>query len=106
MEGHFKDNPVFPASLMIEALGQLAVLFLLCCENADLKGPVDPNSVLFVSCNGVRCHRVCRPGDVLVLDVKLLRVRHPLAVFKGAIVAEGEKVAFIEDLSLSFSYKE
>ena len=106
LEGHFKDNPVFPASLMIEALGQLAVLFLLGCENADLRGPVDPNSVLFVSCNGVRCHRVCRPGDVLVLDVKLLRVRHPLAVFKGAIVAEGEKVAFIEDLSLSFSYKE
>ena len=25
LEGHFKDNPIFPASIMIEALGQLAV---------------------------------------------------------------------------------
>ena len=29
LQGHFKDNPVMPASIMLEALGQLAVLFLL-----------------------------------------------------------------------------
>ena len=29
LEGHFKENPVFPASIMIEALGQLCVFFLL-----------------------------------------------------------------------------
>src|SRR5476649_803230 len=29
LQGHFKDNPVLPASIMLEALGQLAVLFLL-----------------------------------------------------------------------------
>ena len=28
LEGHFKENPVFPASIMIEALGQLCVFFL------------------------------------------------------------------------------
>ena len=106
LEGHFRDNPVFPASLMIEALGQLAVLFLISSEITEQKGPVNSNSILFVSCNGVRCHRVCRPGDVLAMDVKLLRVRRPLAVFKGAISVEGEKVAIIEDLSLSFSYEE
>src|SRR3954468_20505489 len=29
LQGHFKDNPVMPASIMLEALGQLAVLYLL-----------------------------------------------------------------------------
>ena len=29
LEGHFKENPVFPASIMIEALGQLCVFFLI-----------------------------------------------------------------------------
>jgi len=106
LEGHFRDNPVFPASLMIEALGQLAVLFLVSSEITEKKSPVDSNTILFVSCNGVRCHRVCRPGDVLTMNVKLLRLRRPLAVFKGTISVEGEKVAIIEDLSLSFSDEE
>ncbi|MFA5058202.1 MAG: phosphopantetheine-binding protein, partial [Opitutaceae bacterium] len=29
LQGHFKDNPVMPASIMLESLGQLALLFLL-----------------------------------------------------------------------------
>ena len=29
LQGHFKNNPVMPASIMLEALGQLAVLYLL-----------------------------------------------------------------------------
>ena len=29
LRGHFKDNPVMPASIMLEALGQLAVLYLI-----------------------------------------------------------------------------
>ena len=35
LQGHFKDNPVMPASIMLEALGQLGVLYLL--EGADRK---------------------------------------------------------------------
>ena len=29
LEGHFKEQPVFPASIMIEALGQMCVFYLL-----------------------------------------------------------------------------
>ena len=35
LEGHFKDNPIFPASIMIEALGQLAVLYLIRSSNSQ-----------------------------------------------------------------------
>jgi len=103
LEGHFKGNrPVFPASLMLEALGQLAVLVLLAGKEPELEEGVDPESVFFASCNTVRCQRVCRPGDLLTLSVKPRRFRHPLAVFEGSIRCGDEKVAWVEELVLSF----
>jgi 3-hydroxyacyl-[acyl-carrier-protein] dehydratase len=42
LQGHFRDNPIFPASLMLEALGQLAVLFMIKGESTEFGGPVDP----------------------------------------------------------------
>ena len=61
LEGHFKENPVFPASIMIEALGQLCVFFLLKGESPSLKTKVDPNTIFFTSCDGVKCRRICKP---------------------------------------------
>ena len=105
-EGHFKENPVFPASIMIEALGQLAVLHLLMIDNGILEGKVNPRKILFASCDGVRCRRVCKPGDVLDLDVRLKQLRYPLATFEGRITTVGEKVAYAQSLSLTFDYEE
>lgn len=107
LEGHFKDDPVFPASLMLEALGQLAVLFMLKSEeNTDFEGKIDPRSVYFVSCDGVRCHKICRPQDVLKLRVQLKKVHAPLAQFEGSIMSNGTRVAKAEEISLSFQYEE
>ena len=96
LEGHFKENPVFPASIMIEALGQLCVFFLLKGEDASIKSKVDPNTIFFTSCDGVKCRRICKPGDKLTMKVKVSRIRHPLACFKGEISVEGEKTAHAE----------
>ncbi|HSH09980.1 MAG TPA: phosphopantetheine-binding protein, partial [Oceanipulchritudo sp.] len=63
LEGHFKDNPVFPASLMLEALGQLAVLLMLKSDGNAFGGSIKPDSIYFVSCDDVRCHRMCKPQD-------------------------------------------
>src|SRR5947209_8905099 len=70
LQGHFKDNPVMPASIMLEALGQLAVLFLLEGQVGEAGKVVDHRTIFFTSCEGVRCHRVCKPGDVLSLSIK------------------------------------
>lgn len=104
LEGHFKDNPVFPASLMLEALGQLAVLFLLQAENPDLDGKVDAKTIFFTGCDGVRCHRICRPGDVLKLSVKPKRLRMPIATFEGSIRVGQDKAALAEEINLTFGY--
>lgn len=106
LQGHFKDNPVLPASIMLEALGQLAVLFLLEGQIADPGKAVDPKMIFFTSCEGVRCHRVCRPGDVLSLTVKPKRVKMPLATFEGQIRVGQEKAAIAEEITLTFAFAE
>lgn len=106
LQGHFKNNPVLPASIMLEALGQLAVLFLLEGSIGEPGRSVDPAKVLFTSCEGVRCHRVCRPGDVLTLSVRPKRAKLPLATFEGSIRVGQEKAAVAEEITLTFAYLE
>jgi len=105
LQGHFKKNPVFPASIMIEALGQLAVFYLLTADEEKLQHDVDSNSIYFASCDGVRCHRVCKPGDILTLQIKPRNIRHPLALFQGNITVDGEKTAVAEEIKLAFDYE-
>jgi 3-hydroxyacyl-[acyl-carrier-protein] dehydratase len=104
LEGHFKNNPVLPASIMLEALGQLAVLYLLKTKRAELFAPVDSAKIFFTACDGVRCQRICRPGDILTLFVKPKRIKHPLARFEGHITCGNERVAFAEEITLTFDF--
>lgn len=104
LEGHFKGNPVFPASIQLEALGQLGVLFLLKGKHAGIERAVNPESVYFMSADGVRCSRVCKPGELLSLAVKVKRIKHPIAVFEGQITVNGDKASFAEEIALSFDY--
>lgn len=104
LSGHFPGNPVFPASILLESLGQLAVLFMLIGKSELVSGKVDKKSIYFTGCEGVRCHRVCRPGDMLKLSIKPKRIRHPMATFEGSILVGQEKAAFAEEITLTFDY--
>ncbi len=104
LQGHFKDNPVMPASLMLEALGQLAVLYLLEGAPPEDGKTIDRSKIFFTSCEGVRCHRICRPGDLLSLSIKPKRTKMPLATFEGSIRVAQEKAAMAEEITLTFAY--
>ena len=104
LRGHFKDNPVLPASILLEALGQLGVLYLLKSPKEGLEGNVRSESIYFTSCDGIRCHKIVKPGDTLLLRIKPKRLRHPLATFEGSISCKGEKVAFAEEITLTFDH--
>ena len=41
LEGHFKGNPVFPASIMLESLGQLAVFLLIKKAPEEIKSAIE-----------------------------------------------------------------
>ncbi len=107
LQGHFKDNPVMPASIMLEALGQLGVLFLLEGHVPIEEGKVvGPATIYFTGCEGVRAHRVCRPGDVLTLSIKPKRMKQPLATFEGSIRVGQEKAVLAEEITLTYGYVE
>ncbi len=104
LEGHFKNNPVMPASIMLEAIGQLAVLFLLEGAPTEPGKVISPNTIFFTGCEGVRAHRVCKPGDILSLSVKPKRMKMPLATFEGSIRVGQEKAVMAEEITLTFGF--
>lgn len=106
LRGHFKDNPVFPGSILLESLGQLAVLHLLVCGIEGESRKVDPAKILFAACDEVRCHRVCKPGETLEFTIQPQRARAPFAVFTGTVRIAGEKAAVVGSLTLAFGWKD
>jgi 3-hydroxyacyl-[acyl-carrier-protein] dehydratase len=106
LQGHFKDNPVMPASMMLEALGQLAVLYLLEGAPTEPGKAVSPQMIFFTGCEGVRAHRVCRPGDILTLSIKPKRMKMPLATFEGSIRVGQEKAVIAEEITLTYGFVE
>ena len=106
LQGHFKDNPVMPASIMLEAIGQLAVLYLLEGAPVEPGKIVGPNTIFFTGCEGVRAHRMCKPGDILSMSIRPKRMKMPLATFEGAIRVGQEKAVIVEEITLTFAYVE
>lgn len=67
---------------------------------------VNPATIFFTGCEGVRAHRVCKPGDILTLSIKPRRTKMPLATFEGSIRVGQEKAAIAEEITLTFGYAE
>jgi acyl carrier protein len=102
LEGHFKGEPIFPASIVFEALGQVACLWVLEKAPVQTGREIKSNQVFFASLDGAHFHRKTRPGEQLRFELKLNKLRDPLAVFEGAVTSGGNRVATIERLVLAF----
>ncbi len=70
--GHFPSRPVMPGVLMLEALAQAAALLAF-----DTLGETpDENTVYyFAGIDGARFKRPVEPGDQLILEVELDRMK-------------------------------
>ena len=102
LKGHFKNDPVFPASIVFEALGQAGCLWVLQNAEARLGGPISASQVLFASMDGAHFFRRAKPGDKLVMNLKLTQLRKPLAIFRGNVWANEKRVAELEKVVLAF----
>ena len=87
--GHFPARPVMPGVLMLEALAQAAGLL-----SFDMMGeaPGDDKVFYFVGIDGARFKRPVEPGDQLILDVELDRIKGGIYKFKG-VARVGDSVA-------------
>ena len=92
--GHFPHRPVMPGVLMLEALAQAAALLAF-----DTLGtaPDDKTVYYFAGIDGARFKRPVEPGDQLILDVTLLRMKAGIFKF-GAKAWVGDEVAVEAEL--------
>jgi 3-hydroxyacyl-[acyl-carrier-protein] dehydratase len=91
--GHFPNRPVMPGVLMLEAMAQAAAL--LAFDTAGIT--MDDKTVYyFAGIDGARFKRPVEPGDQLVMDIELDRVRAGIYKFKGVTRVDGEVVCEAE----------
>jgi 3-hydroxyacyl-[acyl-carrier-protein] dehydratase len=84
--GHFPHRPVMPGVLMLEAMAQAAAL--LAFETLGVV-PDDKTVYYFAGIDGARFKRPVEPGDQLVMDVSLERMKAGIFKFKGVATVDG-----------------
>jgi 3-hydroxyacyl-[acyl-carrier-protein] dehydratase len=79
-QGHFPHRPVMPGVLMLEALAQAAALLAF-----DTLGetPDEQTVYYFAGIDGARFKRPVEPGDQLILEVELDRMKAGIFKFKA-----------------------
>lgn len=92
--GHFPHRPVMPGVLMLEALAQAAALLSF---DALGSAPDDNTVYYFAGIDGARFKRPVEPGDQLILDVTIDRMKAGIFKFKARALV-GDEVAVEADL--------
>ena len=85
-KGHFPKHPVMPGVLMIEAMAQAAALLSFSTLGVT---PDDKTVYYFAGIDGARFKRPVGPGDQMIMDVSLLRMKAGIFKFKGVTRVDG-----------------
>lgn len=91
--GHFPNRPVMPGVLMLEAMAQAAALLAFDTAGVTMD---DKTVYYFAGIDGARFKRPVEPGDQLIMDVALDRMKSGIYKFKGVIRVDGEVVCEAE----------
>jgi 3-hydroxyacyl-[acyl-carrier-protein] dehydratase len=87
-QGHFPGYPVMPGVLIVEALAQTGAVLMSKSLEVDVGG----KAIFFMSLDNCRFRAPVRPGDVLKLNVEVLRARADVFKFRGKATVD-DKVA-------------
>ncbi|MDO5391520.1 MAG: 3-hydroxyacyl-ACP dehydratase FabZ [Eubacteriales bacterium] len=93
--GHFPGEPVMPGVLQIEALAQTGAVAILCQEN--FKG----KTAYFAAINSAKFKNKVVPGDVLTLEVEIIKQKGPIGVGKAVAKKDNGDVAVIAELTFA-----
>jgi UDP-3-O-[3-hydroxymyristoyl] N-acetylglucosamine deacetylase/3-hydroxyacyl-[acyl-carrier-protein] dehydratase len=89
-QGHFPGHPIMPGVLQLEAIAQVAGIVLI------KQGETVNQVAYFMSAEDVKWRKPVVPGDVLVIEVELTKVRGKIGKAKGICKVAGEVVSEAE----------
>ncbi len=87
-QGHFPGEPVMPGVLVLESMGQVAGMMI-----AARPGTAEDQLLILTTLEDVKFRRPVRPGDQLVTEAELLRLRGRMGKVKAVAKVDGELVA-------------
>lgn len=96
-EGHFPGQPIMPGVLILEALGQASTVLAFATKNDS----VDDGTLYYLAgIDKARFKRIVEPGDQLLLEVEMVKVRRSVWVIEGRATVDGELACSAELISV------
>ena len=89
-QGHFPGHPIMPGVLQLEAMAQVAGVLLL--KQVEAANQV----AYFMSAENVKWRRPVMPGDTLIIEVELTKIRGRIGKAKGLCKVGAEIVSEAE----------
>jgi 3-hydroxyacyl-[acyl-carrier-protein] dehydratase len=89
-QGHFPGNPVMPGVLIMEALAQVGAVAIL--SQPEWKG----KTAYFAGIDKARFKQKVVPGDVLMLEMSIVKVKGPIGVGNAVARVNGKIAAQAE----------
>ena len=86
-KGHFPGNPIMPGVLIVESLAQTGAVAILSME--ENKG----KNALFGGIDKLRFKKQVVPGDVLKLEVKIIKRKGPIGIGEAIATVDGKVAA-------------
>jgi len=90
-QGHFPGHPIMPGVLIVEAMGQTGGILLL--NSFDRP---EEKVVYFTGLEKVRFRKPVKPGDQLVMELKMVKQRRGMCQMEGKAFVDGEVVTQAE----------
>ena len=98
--GHFPDRAILPGVYMIEMAAQSGALLVGLTQDLD-----DNNFIAFSGVDKAKFRRPIAPGELIEIDVEIVKARGILYKFMGTISVEGKVATSLEFTASQMSFE-